>query len=550
MKTNKERKEKHIEEMKKKGIYKDYLDKQKRIMQIKREKEKQSLQLLNDNLKMNYIVEKKRKQREQKAAYRKRKKESENVQEIQESPSSSAYKSKISHGRAVARAKKHLPASPRRKRALIKSLAFQEIKIRPFVSKKRRSSATIASEKYQTVIDFYERDDISRQAPGKADCITVAENGHKIKKQKRHLVMSVLEAHSLWKAENPGKKVGKSTFTTLRPKHVLLTSKLPRNVCVCKYHANFIFLLEALHKFNSGGFPIYNQEFVASILCNNSTDECWFNKCLICKDAAVFKTKFPLPEDNNQSASSPSCPSGDSEEEESTNKVKTLKWWQWAKVIINGKESLEKIPTRGTPQELYETFIDLLPNFVTHHYIKRSQSISFNTMKEELETTTDTGMLQIDFAENYSTMWQDEIQSAHWNKTQITVLTSVYWKGGHHKSGVIISDDLRHTKESVVTFIDHLITNQIKPTMVNKLHIWTDGLTSQFKNKFIAASIKWLGAKHLLSITWNFFAASHGKGCVDGIGGTKQSGTMQRAFTPVLFLFQHQLIFTTLIWKI
>ena len=38
VKTNKERKEKQIEEMKKKGIYKDYLGKQKRIMQIKREK--------------------------------------------------------------------------------------------------------------------------------------------------------------------------------------------------------------------------------------------------------------------------------------------------------------------------------------------------------------------------------------------------------------------------------------------------------------------------------------------------------------------------------
>ena len=27
-------------------------------------------------------------------------------------------------------------------------------------------------------------------------------------------------------------------------------------------------------------------------------------------------------------------------------------------------------------------------------------------------------------------------------------------------------------------------------------------------------------AKHDLSIIWNLIAASHGKGCVDGIGGT------------------------------
>ena len=36
--------------------------------------------------------------------------------------------------------------------------------------------------------------------------------------------------------------------------------------------------------------------------------------------------------------------------------------------------------------------------------------------KEQVETSDSTAVLQIDFAENYSTFWQDEVQSAHWQK--------------------------------------------------------------------------------------------------------------------------------------
>ena len=60
------------------------------------------------------------------------------------------------------------------------------------------------------------------------------------------------------------------------------------------------------------------------------------------------------------------------------------------------------------------------------------------------------------------------------------------------------------------------------------LHIWSDGPSSQFKNSFIAASIPWLQEKHKLKICWNFFATSHGKGPVDGIGGVVKRMATQR----------------------
>lgn len=52
------------------------------------------------------------------------------------------------------------------------------------------------------------------------------------------------------------------------------------------------------------------------------------------------------------------------------------------------------------------------------------------------------------------------------------------------------------------------------------LKVWSDGPTSQFKNKYIAAMIPEFEKRFDLKIVWNYFATAHGKGCVDGIGAT------------------------------
>ena len=54
---------------------------------------------------------------------------------------------------------------------------------------------------------------------------------------------------------------------------------------------------------------------------------------------------------------------------------------------------------------------------------------------------------------------------------------------------------------------------------VQQVHIFSDGPSSQFKNKYMASFYSILQRKGL-SIQWHFFATSHGKGVVDGLGGT------------------------------
>ena len=110
---------------------------------------------------------------------------------------------------------------------------------------------------------------------------------------------------------------------------------------------------------------------------------------------------------------------------------------------MNDKEMLERTLIRGSLMQPYSSLITMIPTFLPHHYIKRCQLKFYNEQKEQVTYDSSMVMLQIDFAKNYSTIWQDEIQSARWQKKQVTVFTSVYWYGLEHQSSVIISDKVR-----------------------------------------------------------------------------------------------------------
>ena len=107
------------------------------------------------------------------------------------------------------------------------------------------------------------------------------------------------------------------------------------------------------------------------------------------------------------------------------------------------------------------------------------------------------------------------------------MFTSVAWQQDSCTSTVSISDDLTHSRDSVIIFVDKLLSSVIDES-VKTLHIWSDVQSSQFKNRFIAASIPWLQEKQKLKICWNFFATSHGKGPVDGIGGVVKRMATQK----------------------
>ena len=97
--------------------------------------------------------------------------------------------------------------------------------------RKKPRIGSIQKEIVDKVKSFYCRGDITRNAPGRRDVVTVRDEAGKKKLQNRHLVMSIKECYETFKEFNPDVKIGVSKFAEIRPPNVLYSSETPSNVC-------------------------------------------------------------------------------------------------------------------------------------------------------------------------------------------------------------------------------------------------------------------------------------------------------------------------------
>lgn len=82
-----------------------------------------------------------------------------------------------------------------------------------------------------------------------------------------------------------------------------------------------------------------------------------------------------------------------------------------------------------------------------------------------------------------------------------------------------VTDFSDHSKIAVTTFLSKLLSEYGENA--RNVYFWSDGPSSQFKNRFMVAFMKLCRRQyHLESISWNYFASAHGKGAIDGVGGT------------------------------
>lgn len=167
-------------------------------------------------------------------------------------------------------------------------------------------------------------------------------------------------------------------------------------------------------------------------------------------------------------------------------------------------------------------------DFKKHVYYNMHQC---NKLKElKLGLHSDEVVFRIDFSENYVCKYSEEIQSAHFgaSKKQITLNTGVFYiKNGDGKvdtkSFCTVSDNLDHQAHAIWAHMDPVLkkVNACYPD-INHVHFYTDGPSSQYKNRFNIYLMKTNLPRYfnnLQSITWNFTEAGHGKGPMDGVGG-------------------------------
>lgn len=344
-------------------------------------------------------------------------------------------------------------------------------KLEKYIEKRKSLTKTILV----SVHEFLQREDNCRIQPGKSDS-KKDENGDK--RQTAILTDYMSNLHAKYLSENPETKVSFASFCRMRPKNVLLASFISRNACQCIRHQNIALKVQSLRKLGAD-----------------------MNK----------NPENALKEMNNFSNTMSKLP------DEIPYKV-------WKKVPLeNGVHKMRIVEETKDKEAFSLMFQAEMADFSEHVERVKQQFFELRRLKESLPEHE--FILQMDFAENFSCRSLDEVQTAYWNQTAVTLHPVVmYYRKDEtlkHKSLVIISDETNHSASTVCAFLD-VIVPRIKEldTQVKNIHYWTDSPSSQYRNRFVFETIAKHETIYGMKAIWNYFEAGHGKGPCDGLGGT------------------------------
>ncbi|CAC5405224.1 unnamed protein product [Mytilus coruscus] len=332
-----------------------------------------------------------------------------------------------------------------------------------------------------SVTRFLERDENSRVMPGKADYGKTDDK----KVQKRILTDYLSNLYHKFMMEYPTVKLSFTTFTRLRPKNILLTSFIRRDTCLCTKYQNMSFTLKAVKRLGidvslNAEKEVEKQQEIIQDMTNTEASDVVFSQ------------------------------------------------WKRVKVEEKGRTKMTmKVVDSTVDKSGFIAHVEKQMNEFKDH-VTRIQT-QYAQMKElKINLPKNHCIVHMDFAENYQWKSVEEIQSAYWNQTSVTIHpVVVYYKvdGNEllHKSIVVISDEMGHNSATVLSIIDQIIPEikQLLPT-VECIHYWTDYPTSQYRNKAIFNAIANHSLDHGIRAKWNYWEAGHGKAPCDGIGGTSK----------------------------
>ena len=265
------------------------------------------------------------------------------------------FRTRQSTGKAIKRAAKSLPKSPRKKMFVLAGL-----KITSFTGKSY-------SNKH-----FYLENGISWQAPGRKDraihCEVVNGKNTKETKQIRYLLISLKEAYEQFRNKNTNASIGLSKFCSLRPFYVKPFDQIPHNVCVCKYHENICLILIALEIYIDISSDFSG--FADQVTCDQTDKDCIYRKCDECKDSLdVLQPSIEV-------------------------KDTLTAYQQWQ----SEDKRAEKVTITASVNDIFQDLKSQLNRFLIHQYVKRIQQAHFTKSIEESDGIS--VVLQVDFSEN------------------------------------------------------------------------------------------------------------------------------------------------------
>ena len=136
-------------------------------------------------------------------------------------------------------------------------------------------------------------------------------------------------------------------------------------------------------------------------------------------------------------------------------------------------------------------------------------------------------IMHVDYSESYKNAQQDEIQSAYFGHTCFSLFTACcYYRNKNsllleNVPITITSESSDHSRIAAFSCINTIVKHmeeKLHPEKVKKVYIWSDGCASQFRSKFVFMLMTYFDQAH--DIEWHYNESHHGKGPMDGVGGT------------------------------
>lgn len=383
------------------------------------------------------------------------------------------------------------------------------VKFRCNAIRKRRHEKQ--SLKYKMEIQtFLQEDENSRVAPGKKDCLTKK----KIKKQKRflndtmrNLYKTFIFLHSY--------KISYSFFCKCRPFWVVYQKLHQRDTCLCKIHANMDYAVSSLFM-NKVINEKTGKDIAAKLCCSGDyrpSVSCLLRKCKKCTNNEIHFHEFDGEVEVNYFC-------WVQQKEKFKDKTGNYK-------EVNHTIKLHK---RISLYTLAQILLSTIDRFMAHEAAILNQFSELKYLK--LKLSESEVLLQIDFSENYSLKYAEEIQSFHFggSRKQVSIHTSslIFKESTYgnikYRSICTFSESLQHDAIAILAHLEPVfkIIKNVKPVL-RGLHFISDSPTSQYRNKLILFVFGNLLTDYFPDLevaTWNYLEAGHGKGVADGIGGT------------------------------
>ncbi|PIK53459.1 hypothetical protein BSL78_09645 [Apostichopus japonicus] len=398
------------------------------------------------------------------------------------------------------------------------SLAKKNVNIE---AKKSRSDA-ISADITAAVAEHYERAEVSTQMPNKKNIGKANAAKHVLQKTVKKTYQSFLE-------ENPNMSVSFSKFASLRPKHVLVQKYAQHFQCLCEYCTNIDLKIKVInlqlvrHKI---GLRLNDRYHTKDITTCGRTGKfpmlsCIDRKCNICGVQKLAEFLQPLTD-----------VMGEHE----------LTWQIWGKTSFNGTMRKALLRRTGSYGDLLQELQDELHPFACHLFEAIWQQRQFWSVIRSPPTLS--VVIVMDFAENFSCITQNEVQSAHWTKMMVTLHPMVgYYKchadgcsqGTVREAIHIVSEDMIHDTHAVTHFCKLACTHLKVERKVefNRLIQFTDGCGAQYKSRTGFADISFGNIDFGVQVERHFFGSRHGKNPCDGEGGVVKNAVTRSVKSDV-----------------